>query len=42
MATNAGMVGWGLATMQNNPIILVIVVGVIADLTYFSWWKKRL
>jgi PKD repeat protein len=42
MSTNVGMVGWLLAIVQDNPIILVGVAGVIAAAAYFGWWKKRL
>jgi hypothetical protein len=42
ISTNLGMVGWGLATIRENPWILVIVAGIIALVAYFGWWKKRL
>ena len=42
MSTNIGMAGWGLSTIRDNPLILVIVVVLIAVLTYFGWWKRRL
>jgi PKD repeat protein len=42
MSTNVGMVGWLLAMVTNNPIILVGVAGVIVVVGYFGWWKKRL
>ena len=42
MSTNVGMVGWLLAIVQNNPIILAGVVGVIAVAAYFGWYKKKL
>ena len=42
MTTNIGMAGWLLAIVQNNPIILIGVAGVIVVVGYFGWWKKRL
>jgi hypothetical protein len=42
MSTNVGMLGWLLAIVQNNPIILVGVAGVIVVVGYFGWWKQRL
>jgi len=42
MTTNIGMAGWLLAMIRDNPIILVGVVGVIAVVAYFGWWKRRL
>jgi hypothetical protein len=42
MSTNVGMAGWLLAIVQNNPIILAGVVGVIAVAAYFGWYKKKL
>jgi hypothetical protein len=42
MTTNVGMVGWLLAMVQNNPIILVGVAGAIVAVGYFGWWKRRL
>ena len=42
MTTNIGMVGWLLSMIQDYPIILVGVAGVIAVVAYFGWWKKRL
>ncbi len=42
MSTNVGMVGWLLAIIQDNPIILVGVAGAIGAVAYFGWWKRRL
>jgi PKD repeat protein len=42
MTTNIGMAAWLLAMVQNNPIILVGVAGVIVVVGYFGWWKQRL
>jgi hypothetical protein len=42
MTTNVGMIGWLLAIVQNNPIILVGVAGAIIAVGYFGWWKRRL
>jgi hypothetical protein len=36
------MAGWLLAMIQDNPIILVGVMGVIAVVAYFGWYKRRL
>jgi PKD repeat protein len=42
ISTNIGMLGWLLAIVQNNPIILIGVAGVIVVVGYFGWWKQRL
>jgi PKD repeat protein len=42
MTTNVGMVGWLLAIIQDYPIILVGVAGVIGAAVYFGWYKRRL
>jgi PKD repeat protein len=42
ISTNIGMAGWALSVIQNNPLVLVIAVGVIAVVAYFGWWKRRL
>ncbi|MDD1696070.1 MAG: hypothetical protein LUQ54_04150 [Methanoregula sp.] len=42
MSTNVGMFGLLLAIIQDYPLILVGVAGVIAAAAYFSWWKRRL
>jgi hypothetical protein len=42
MSTNVGMVGWLLAMVTNNPIILVGAAGAIVAVGYFGWWKRRL
>jgi hypothetical protein len=42
MSTNIGMVGWGVAVIQENPLILVIVMALIVLFVYFDWWRRRL
>jgi hypothetical protein len=42
MSVNVGMAGWLLAIIQENPIILVIVVALIAVAAYLGWWRRRL
>ena len=42
MSTNIGMAGWVLSLIQNKPLVLTIVVGVIAVVAYLGWWKRRL
>jgi len=41
MSTNFGMAGWGLSTVEEKPLVHVIVIAVIALVAYFSWWKRR-
>ena len=41
MSTNVGMAGWGLSTVEEKPLVHVIVIAVIALVAYFSWWKRR-
>jgi hypothetical protein len=42
MSVNVGMAGWLLSTIQENPLVLVVIVGLIAVVAYFGWWKRRL
>ena len=42
MSTNVGMVGWLLAIVENNPIVLAMVIAVIVVVAYFGWYKRRL
>ena len=42
MSVNVGMAGWLLSIIQENPLILVVVVGLIAVVVYFGWWRRRL
>ena len=42
MSTNIGMVGWGLSTIRENPLVLIIIIAIIGAVAYFGWWKKRL
>jgi hypothetical protein len=43
VSTNVGMYEWLLSTLEQNPVILVIVLAVVAALVaYFGWWKRRL
>jgi Flp pilus assembly protein TadB len=39
--TDIGMFAWLLGILQQNPIVIVIVVAVIAVLAYFGWNKRR-
>jgi PKD repeat protein len=42
MSVNVGMAGWLLAIIQENPLVLVVVAGLIAVVAYFGWWNRRL
>ncbi len=42
ISTNVGMSAWIVSTIQQNPLILVIVLAVLALVAYFGWWKRRL
>jgi len=42
MSTNLGMVGWMLTLFIDNPISIVLIIGIIAGAVYFGWWKRRL
>jgi PKD repeat protein len=42
VSTNVGMYAWILSVIEQNPLILVILLAVIAVLAYFGWWKRRL
>jgi Flp pilus assembly protein TadB len=39
--TDVGMFAWLLGIVQQNPILIVIVVAVIAVLVYFGYYKRR-
>ena len=42
MSTNVGMVGWLLAIIENNPLVLAMIIAVVAVVAYFGWYKRRL
>ncbi len=42
ISTNVEMYSWIIATIRENPVIIVIVIAVLAIATYFRWWKRRL
>jgi hypothetical protein len=42
MSTNIGMVSWMLTLFNDNPISIVLIIGIFAGAVYFGWWKRRL
>ncbi len=42
MTTNVGMYAWLIGIIEENPIIIVIVIAIVAVCVYFGWWKRRL
>jgi hypothetical protein len=42
VSTDVGMFAWLLSTLEQNPVLLVIVLAVVALVAYFGWWKRRL
>jgi len=42
MVTNAGMYEWLIGVVQENPVLLVLIAGIIVCIAYFGWWKRRL
>jgi hypothetical protein len=42
IATDIGMFAWLLGIVQQNPILIVIVIAVIAVLVYLGYHKRRL
>jgi hypothetical protein len=42
MSTNIGMVSWMLTIFNDNPISIVLIIGILAGAVYFGWWKRRL
>jgi PGF-pre-PGF domain-containing protein len=42
MSTNIGMVSWMLTIFNDNPISIILLIGVISGAVYFGWWKRRL
>ncbi|MDD1700255.1 MAG: PKD domain-containing protein, partial [Methanoregula sp.] len=42
MTTNVGMIGWLWTVFVDNPIIVFLIIGLLAGVAYFGWWKKRL
>jgi hypothetical protein len=31
-----------MSEVEQNPVILVILLAVVALVAYFGWWKRRL
>jgi len=42
ISTDVGMYSWIISLVMQNPVIIVIVLAVLALVTYFRWWKRRL
>jgi hypothetical protein len=42
MTTNVGMYAWLIGIIEDNPIIIVIMIAIVAVCVYFGWWKRRL
>ena len=42
ISTNLGMIVWGFTMLQKNPLVLILIIAVIAFITYFGWWRQRL
>jgi hypothetical protein len=42
VTTNVGMYAWMMSVLEQNPVILVILLAVVALVAYFGWWKRRL
>ncbi|MGA2913049.1 MAG: PKD domain-containing protein [Methanoregula sp.] len=42
ISTDVGMYSWIISSVRQNPVIIVIVLAVLALVTYFGWWKRRL
>jgi len=42
ISTDVGMYSWIISTVVQNPVIIVIVLSVLALVSYFGWWKRRL
>jgi hypothetical protein len=42
VSTNVGMYAWMMSIIEQNPVILVILLAVVALVAYFGWWKRRL
>jgi hypothetical protein len=42
MSTNVGMIAGERITVQEKPLVHVIVIAVIALVAYFGYWKRRL
>jgi len=42
MSTNVGMIEWGFTTVQQNPVVLVIALVLVAAIVYIGWWRRRL
>jgi hypothetical protein len=42
MSTNIGMITWGLTTVQQNPLILLVIIAFTVMFVYVEWWRRRL
>jgi PKD repeat protein len=42
VSTDVGMYAWMMSEVEQNPVILVILLAVVALVAYFGWWKRRL
>jgi hypothetical protein len=40
--TDVGMFAWMLGIVQQNPIVIVIVIAILAIVAYIGWWRRRI
>jgi len=41
IATDIGMFTWLLGIVEQNPVLIIVAVGILAVAAYFGWWKRR-
>jgi hypothetical protein len=41
IATDIGMFAWLLGIVEQNPVLIVVAVAILAVAAYFGWWKRR-
>ena len=39
--TDVGMFAWLAGAVEQNPVLIIVAVGILAVAAYFGWWKRR-
>ncbi|MCX6686546.1 MAG: hypothetical protein NTV10_07945 [Methanoregula sp.] len=41
IVTDVGMFAWLLRILQQNPVMIIFAVAILAMVAYFGWWKRK-
>ena len=41
IATDIGMFAWLLGIVEQNPVLIIVAVAILAVAAYLGWWKRK-